>query len=592
MLARTIAREGELAIRAALGAGRGRLVRGLLAQALVLAALGTAAGLLLASWLTPVLVALSPEGSDATGSAMREFDYTVRLDWPVFAFATGALLLAGAFGLLPAWRGARTDLRSAMSGSGRSATLDRGNRRLLAYLVVGEIAAAAVLLVAAVTLTQYFSRLVAEQWGFATDHRLTFNVTMPSRLFATADSRLQVIDRTLGGQRALPGVPAASATLPHPLNSARQLLSNNPEGTPPPEPRGFHLAYLRATDARAISPTAGQALLHGRDFTAADRGDTEQVCIINETMARRFWPNQDPLGKRIKIGRLDSRRPWLKVVGITIDTKAIADPIDGEINGSLHLPRWPRCSPSSAAFDELIPLSSRPPAIPAALEPAAVRAALASRSIPASPPTRSRRWRKPPSRRPRVAVALRARARVPLRRAGLWSSPRDRALWPALAAGRPAHAGIRHSFRARCHGRNAGDVGRDARYAPARRRIPVGCRSHLDRAPLRPSPLARAPVAGPRRRSSRAATVLVLATALACWFPARRAGRADPIVARAIGMRVLRLTLYFAFQPCPKTFNRPRPRSPRSSTALCEPPREPAVPPKSKIAILRKIENS
>ena len=96
LLARTIAREGELAIRSALGASRLRLARGLLAQTLLLAALGTAAGLLLAAWFTPALVALSPEGSDATGSVMREFgDYTVRLDWPVFGFATGALLLAG-----------------------------------------------------------------------------------------------------------------------------------------------------------------------------------------------------------------------------------------------------------------------------------------------------------------------------------------------------------------------------------------------------------------------------------------------------------------------------------------------------------------
>ena len=327
LLARTIAREGELAIRAALGAGRGRLIRGLLAQALVLAALGTAAGLILAAWLTPVLVALSPEGSDATGSAMREFDYAVRLDWPVFAFATGALLLAGAFGLLPAWRGARTDLRTAMNSGGRAATLDRGNRRLLSALVVGEIAAAAVLLVAAVTLSQYFSRLVSEPWGFATDHRLTFNLTMPARLFPTAASRLQVLDRTLGELRALPGARSATVTLPHPLNSARQLLGNNPEGVTPPEPRGFHLGYVRAT-LPGYFATAGQALLQGRDFTAADRADTPFVCIVNESYGRHFWPGQIPLGKRVKLGRLDGPRPWMTIVGITADTKAIADPND------------------------------------------------------------------------------------------------------------------------------------------------------------------------------------------------------------------------------------------------------------------------
>ncbi|MBX3737075.1 MAG: ABC transporter permease [Candidatus Didemnitutus sp.] len=220
LLARTIAREGELAIRSALGASRLRLARGLLAQALLLATLGTAAGLLLAAWFTPALVALSPEGSDATGSVMREFDYTIRLDWPVFAFATGTLLLAGAFGLLPAWRGTRTDLRTAMNNGGRSATLNRHSSRMLAALVVGEIGVATVLLVGAVTLTRYFTHLVQEPWGFATERRLSFQVTLPDRLFATPAARLPVLERVLGELRATPGVTSATVTLPHPLNSS------------------------------------------------------------------------------------------------------------------------------------------------------------------------------------------------------------------------------------------------------------------------------------------------------------------------------------------------------------------------------------
>ncbi len=146
MLARVVERSGEMALRSALGATRWRLIREGLVQAMILSAFGTIGGLLIAGWLTPVLVAFSPEGADATGSAIREFDYAVRLDWPVFVFAAGALIIIGVgFGLLPAWRASRPDLRSGMRQIGRGSTLDRGTRRLIGGLIVVEIAIAAVL---------------------------------------------------------------------------------------------------------------------------------------------------------------------------------------------------------------------------------------------------------------------------------------------------------------------------------------------------------------------------------------------------------------------------------------------------------------
>src|SRR5262249_3772278 len=147
LLARVIEREGEFALRAALGASRQRLVKQQLVQALLIALAGTALGLLIASWITPMLFALSPEAADATGSAMREFAYAARLDLPVFAFAAGMMALVGlGFGLLPALRASRTDLRGAMSVTSRGATLDRNARRWLGSLVVVELAIAAALL--------------------------------------------------------------------------------------------------------------------------------------------------------------------------------------------------------------------------------------------------------------------------------------------------------------------------------------------------------------------------------------------------------------------------------------------------------------
>lgn len=342
MLARVVERDGEMNLRSALGATRGRLIWEGLLQSLVLALMGTACGLVLAEWITPALVALSPEGADTTGSAIREFDYAVRLDWPVFAFAAGAMLLIGAgFGLLPAWRASRTDLRGSLGRTGRGSTMDRGTRRLLGGLIVVEIAVAAGLLMGSLMLTEYFRKIVREPWGFATEGRLVFNAMLSDRLFNSQETRTQTIESTLRELRSLPGVRSASVTAPSPMEAARDLMSCLPEGSHPPEPRGTYLAYMRGT-APGYFKTVGQRFLRGRDFTETDNADSPPVCVVNESFARRFWPGQDPLGKRVKQGRLDNSRPWFTVVGIVADTKAIADPRDGEVVGTicLPLPRW------------------------------------------------------------------------------------------------------------------------------------------------------------------------------------------------------------------------------------------------------------
>jgi predicted permease len=232
-------------------------------------------------------------------------------------------------------------LRSALGSIGRGATLDGGTRRLLGGLIVVEIAIAAVLLMGSLTLTQYFHKVVNEPWGFSTEHRLIFNAMFSERLFDSPEARARAIDKTLGELRSLPGVRSASVTAPSPMEAARDLMGCVPEGSQPVEPRGVFLAYMRAT-APGYFGTIGQRLLRGRDFTEPDRADSPPVCIVNESFARRFWPGQDPLGKRIKRGRLDGPRPWFTVVGIVADTKAIADPRDGEVVGSvcLPLPMW------------------------------------------------------------------------------------------------------------------------------------------------------------------------------------------------------------------------------------------------------------
>src|SRR5256885_3048567 len=338
LLARVIEREGEFALRAALGASRRQLVRQQLVQALLLALAGTALGLLLAFWITPMLFALSPEGADATGSAMREFDYAARLDLPVFAFAAGVMALVGlGFGLLPAVRAARTDLRNAMSVTSRGATLDRNARRWLGSFVVIELAIAAALLTASVTATQYFHKLVEEPWGFETKDRLAFNVTVPDRFFPNAAAKQNALENSLRELRALPGVESATVTSPSPMDASWTLMLFNAEGAPAPEPRGVYTAYSRVP-VPGYFPRIGEPLFQARDFNQSDTADAPPVCIVSQSIAKRFWPNESPVGKRIRWGRLDGTRPWFTVVGVVGDMKAIADPRDGEVLGMIARP--------------------------------------------------------------------------------------------------------------------------------------------------------------------------------------------------------------------------------------------------------------
>jgi putative ABC transport system permease protein len=353
LLSRVIEREGEFALRAALGASRQQLVRQQLAQALLLSLIGTAVGLIVASWAAPLLVAMSPEGADATGSAMREFDYAARLDLPVFCFAAALMTLVGVgFGFLPAARASRTDLRGAISTTSRAATLDRGSRRLLGSLVVIELAIAAALLTASITATQYFRKLVDEPWGFETRDRIAFNVTVPDQFFPTPAAKKNALEATLGQLRQLPGVESATVVSPSPMDASWNLMLFNAEGAPAPEPSGVYSAYSRIP-VPGYFQSIGQPLLQGRDFLERDGPDAQLVCIISQSIARRFWPNESPLGKRIRWGRLDGNRPWFTIVGVVGDMKAIADPRDGEVLGMIARPLAQMLVRATAPLDDI-----------------------------------------------------------------------------------------------------------------------------------------------------------------------------------------------------------------------------------------------
>jgi len=224
-----------------------------------------------------------------------------------------------------------------MSVTSRGATLDRNARRLLGSFVVIELAIAAALLTASITATQYFRKLIDEPWGFETKDRLAFNVTVPDRFFPTAASKQSALEASLAQLRNLPRVKSATVVSPSLMDASWTLMLFNGEGVPAPEPRGVYTAYSRVP-VPGYFQSMGQPILQGRDFNASDTADAPLVCIISQSVAKRFWPNDSPIGKRIRWGRLDGTRPWFTIVGVVGDMKAIADPRDGEVLGTIARP--------------------------------------------------------------------------------------------------------------------------------------------------------------------------------------------------------------------------------------------------------------
>jgi hypothetical protein len=160
------------------------------------------------------------------------------------------------------------------------------------------------------------------------------------------------------------------------MNAPRDLMTCNAEGVPPPEPRRYYLSYLRATIPHYFKDI-GEPLLQGRDFSTTDTADSPQVCIVSQAFVRRFWPEQNPIGKRVKWGRLDGPRPWLTVVGVVGDVKAIPDPDDGEVIGMIARPFTQLLSTNAYQVDEItfvVETHARRSPIEAAIRAALARA--------------------------------------------------------------------------------------------------------------------------------------------------------------------------------------------------------------------------
>jgi putative ABC transport system permease protein len=329
LLVRAAAREGEIVIRAALGAGRGRIVRQLLTESLVLALAGGLAGVALAAWVTRALIALSPRGIPRLNE--------IGLDGTVLLFALGISLLTGVlFGLAPALQTSLTDL-SGVIREGTRGSKGRAGTRARNVLVVVEMSLAVVLLAGAGLLIRSFQRLQEVDPGFNPARVVTFNVTLPEGRYPDEVKLRAFMDGLLERMRLLPGVDAAAAAVyGMPFSGQVNIITFDIVGRPP-APVGRQEAIRVAAATPDYFKALGIRLLRGRAFSAQDRKGAPQVVVLNEAAVRRYFPTEDPLGHRIELGmKIDNVAQGGEIVGIVADVKQ--DALEQKVDPQLFLP--------------------------------------------------------------------------------------------------------------------------------------------------------------------------------------------------------------------------------------------------------------
>jgi len=323
LLAHAGSREKEIALRTALGANPGRLVRQLLTESVLLGLAGGLVGLALAAWGVALLEQFGPSNLPR----LEE----VTIDWRVLAFTLSMSVLTGiVFGLAPALSSVRSDLNSILKTSGRGTTGSRRRAQWRNALVVSEIASCVVLLAGAGLLIRSFARLESVNPGFRPDHVLTMQIALPETRYSgqkIAQFYQQLVERL----HALAGVQYAGIARNLPLSGSDASLNFVIENRPVESSAEQSRAKYRAASAEYFA-ALGIPLVRGRYFDRTDGEKTPGVVIINNTMARRFWPGEDPVGKRMKAGFDGSQ--WCTIVGIVGDVKHTG--LDAETNAEMY----------------------------------------------------------------------------------------------------------------------------------------------------------------------------------------------------------------------------------------------------------------
>jgi predicted permease len=313
LLSRATARQKEFAVRTALGANRFSLIRQLLVESMILALAGGALGLLLSMWSLNGLRALSP------GSIPRLRE--VGIEASVFAFTFIVSLLTGViFGLAPALKASRIDLNEALKEGGRGALTGPRTNRVRSFIVAFEIALSVVILIAAGLLIRSFVKVQNVDPGFSSKNVLTMGVALAGAKYPNLDSRVMFYQQLWDRLGRIPGIESAGGVSLLPLSSGVGWESIWIDGY-----QAVSEQVSFQADTRIASPkyfeAMGISLIKGRFFDEHDVKDSQKVAIVDEIFARRFWPDADCIGKRIKRGDVNSNSPWMTVVGVVATVK-------------------------------------------------------------------------------------------------------------------------------------------------------------------------------------------------------------------------------------------------------------------------------
>jgi predicted permease len=328
-LARAAGRSREIAVRVALGASPSALIRQLLTESMLLALAGGALGILIAMWGVPALLSLDasnlPPSSD------------IGLDSRVLLFALGASLVTGlVFGLTPAIRVANTSLQETLKEGGRGAAGDRGSLTLRRGLVVATVALALTLLVGAGLMIRSFARLVGVDPGFRPEQILVFNLALPATKYPNDTVRIAQFERFTEAVAALPGVQSVGSTSVLPFGGGWSTGSFSIEGVQVPANAPGPWGDIRIVSPSFL-PTLEVKLIGGRQLALSDNAGAPLVAVVDEEMAAKYWPKEDPIGKRLTFNSLtDSSISWITVVGVVEHT--MHEGLDGDRRIQMYLP--------------------------------------------------------------------------------------------------------------------------------------------------------------------------------------------------------------------------------------------------------------
>ena len=312
LLARATVRSRELALRRCLGASPLRILRQLMTESLLLAALGGAGGLLLASWGVAVLRSVLAEQLPLIDS--------VRLNPKVLLFAFAITLATGAlFGLAPALRGSSLNLQEAIKEGARGSA-SRSSRRLGDAFVVSQIALSLILLIGAALLVRSFRNLISVDPGFSAHNVLSASLSLPELRYAEETRVRGFYNQLLERVQRLPGVSSAALCQVVPFSGGGGGYAFTVEGYQPKPGEPARDAWRRSVTPDYFT-TMGIKILKGRQFDSSNRETSSLVAMVDEKLAREYWPNEEPLGRRLKLGGPKSRAPWLTIVGVVPSVK-------------------------------------------------------------------------------------------------------------------------------------------------------------------------------------------------------------------------------------------------------------------------------